>query len=120
MSLNWRRHRAAVEQLAADVALTTRRERAFRTGLLARGRRLVTSGKIVVAVALAGFLLPPLLSRQRDTDKAAEHDQSTGLLARAGMLLLAVIRWRALARDAAELLNQSPAAQQPPAPANDT
>jgi tetrahydromethanopterin S-methyltransferase subunit F len=117
-----RRRRAAVERRAADAALAAEREIAYRQGLLARGKRLATGGKIIVVTGLGGLLLAALLPNRRSRKKEREHEadehDGPGLVARAGMFLLAAFRWRGLASDAAQLLRPAAEVKERGSPAN--
>jgi hypothetical protein len=122
MSLSLSKQHATVRRLADDAELAAGRELAFRTGIVERGRRIVTGSKLVIVTGLAGFLLLAMRPsrRHRDEHDGARHrereeaqDESRGLLARAGMFLLAAYRWRGLTTDVLQLVRPPPPVQVP-------
>jgi hypothetical protein len=95
--------RAEIRQLSAEAESAAEREREQRTRLSYRGRRTLETGRKVALISLAGLVGFAIVERvvERVIDgreSRAEHadaqsGEGRGLLVRAGMLAVALLRW---------------------------
>lgn len=90
-------NKAEVIQLSAEAERAASRERQSRARLSARSRQAAETGKMIALVSLSGIVGVALIERLTDSTEPqaaqAVPRPRRGLLMRAGMLAVALLRW---------------------------